>query len=667
MTDKYLLGIPLLEGSLWRSPGLLPMKASHGSAHMSGSKSGQHASSREESGTVHQDVKFFEHGPQGDSINFTTECVQPSQVSPPSPLALDSSRIGTSSTTALSLYQPLEIHDPFGSSSRWSEFGYAGSIVLFMLVMFALLPTITNRRWFFFAKDNVAKARKTEDVQTPNDTSNVQPNWAEMMEFPICWEATLEEIGLAVSARILENSLEQSRALREANEALSEAADAEKMVAQAAETARKDWELKAEKAEKAKEDMAEKVEGFKKRKTEQEAETKKLAKEKYDQEKKIAKIEKEKDEQEEKLKKIRDDKKDREEKMAKIKKEKRDQGEAMDRLQKEHKKELKKMETDNKDLEGKLGQLEKDYEEKLEILENEKKDVEEEAKKIKSVKQTVEGKVKIRDTTIKNLRNTIEGLEGQIASLNAELQQANDAARVQSAELAAAQALLNEGGAENLEDEEIQKEAEKRLHDLIGELIDPLECKAAEKEDLEGAEIQIQGGQEEANGGVQDDVEAGHLGAQGISSASQSNRKKRRGKKRSDKHTRMAENPRNAAPQQRDDGGQRPANEQGAKVEIKPSTSKPAKRVCPYFPLGTCLYGTKCRDAHEMPVNPAEPPVRPKEPPPRVPSPARDQHHPLGPFDPRPERPVCTFFKKGYCKFGAKCRDYHDPSSLRSA
>lgn len=200
MADKHLLGLPLFEGSLWRSPRIPPrfnIKGGHGGEYDSRSNFGRHSSGSDERPVHGEEAAPF--GPSRLKRAFA-ECStlhrKPSHV--PAFLS-DSSPSWASGTTALSLYQPLEVHDPFNTSSPWLEPCYVGTAVLLVLA-FAFLRTITNGHWSPFGKNKASQARKTSNVETlvPDPVAGQQVT--EQMEFPVCWESNLEAVGLAYAA-----------------------------------------------------------------------------------------------------------------------------------------------------------------------------------------------------------------------------------------------------------------------------------------------------------------------------------------------------------------------------------------------------------------------------------------------------------------------------------
>ena len=161
MTDKHLLGLPVLEGSLWHSPRIPPRltsRARRGYEHASPSNFGRHsACSCDDS--VNCSAGQHERG----SGSFVISNAHPSQ----EPIAIPrSSPVLASGTTALSLYQPLEVHDPFPTSSRWLEPGYVMSFVIFVLVL-AFLRIITNCHRKSVGNSQITQARNACDFERP--------------------------------------------------------------------------------------------------------------------------------------------------------------------------------------------------------------------------------------------------------------------------------------------------------------------------------------------------------------------------------------------------------------------------------------------------------------------------------------------------------------------
>ncbi|KAL9136824.1 MAG: hypothetical protein Q9175_001969 [Cornicularia normoerica] len=170
MADKHLLGLPPFEGSLWRSPRIPPrftLKGGHGGEHAPRSKSVHH--SAKASGPVHEEAAPLGPSPvERGFTNFATPCPQPSQA-PPFP---SNSLPMWSGTTALSVYQPLEVHDPFNSPSSWLVPCYVGSAVLLVLIIaLAFLRTATKYRCFPTTTSQATQAGKNIHMETLSPNS----------------------------------------------------------------------------------------------------------------------------------------------------------------------------------------------------------------------------------------------------------------------------------------------------------------------------------------------------------------------------------------------------------------------------------------------------------------------------------------------------------------
>lgn len=116
------------------------------------------------------------------SQNFQHRISHPSQA--PHFLS-DASPVWASGKTALSLYEPLEVHDPFNSSSQWLEPCYVGTAVLLVLAL-AFLRTIISNRGFPLGKNQASQARKTSDIEELVPDSVAGQQLTEIMGFPIC-------------------------------------------------------------------------------------------------------------------------------------------------------------------------------------------------------------------------------------------------------------------------------------------------------------------------------------------------------------------------------------------------------------------------------------------------------------------------------------------------
>ena len=162
-TDKHLLGLPIFKGSLWHSPRIPPrfaIKGRCGGKDASSSHLNEKSTGNGSDGPVPEEVAPFGSSPiERGFAEFTTTSHQPLHPSHPSDDFLSLSASGSS---ALSIYQPLEVHDPFNRSSQWLQPGFVGYAVLLVLVLAFL-------RWFLFGKNEPTQARKTSDIDTSSN------------------------------------------------------------------------------------------------------------------------------------------------------------------------------------------------------------------------------------------------------------------------------------------------------------------------------------------------------------------------------------------------------------------------------------------------------------------------------------------------------------------
>ena len=195
MADKHFLGLPLLEGSVWYSPRIPPrftISSGRGGEHASGSKSGRH---------------FATFGPSPLARNIPGSTI-------PYPRPFHARPQGASTTTALTLHQTLEAHDPFFSSYGWLEHGYIGSAVL-LVVVISFVAMITSSRGYLLCKSKANQASNTSNNKTP---LFAHEQLTEEMESPLCWESILEDILSDHSDETFEDSLDQPSTPIRANE-----------------------------------------------------------------------------------------------------------------------------------------------------------------------------------------------------------------------------------------------------------------------------------------------------------------------------------------------------------------------------------------------------------------------------------------------------------------
>ena len=85
----------------------------------------------------------------------------------------------------MSIYQPLEVHDPFNSSSRWLEPSDVGCVVLLALMITFLGIILTKGRGHPFGKRQLYQ---TNDIETPSPDPLSGQGLTEKLEFPVYWE-----------------------------------------------------------------------------------------------------------------------------------------------------------------------------------------------------------------------------------------------------------------------------------------------------------------------------------------------------------------------------------------------------------------------------------------------------------------------------------------------
>ena len=193
MADKHFLGLPLLEGSVWYSPRIPPrftISSGRGGEHASGSESGRH---------------FATYGSNPLARNIPGSTI---------PWRFHAQPHGASTTTALTLHQTLEAHDPFFPSSGWLEHSYIGSAVL-LVVVISFVAMITSGRGYLLCKSKANQASNTSNNKTP---LFAHEQLTEEMEIPICWESILEDILSDHSDETFEDSLDQPSTPISANE-----------------------------------------------------------------------------------------------------------------------------------------------------------------------------------------------------------------------------------------------------------------------------------------------------------------------------------------------------------------------------------------------------------------------------------------------------------------
>ncbi len=456
-------------------------------------------------------------------------------------------------------------------------------------------------------------------------------------------------------------------------------------------------EEKMEKMEKGKIDQEEKIEKIEKEKNDQKEKIEKIKKEKIDQEEKIEKTKKEKDDQEEEMKKMEKETSDQQEKMEKMEKGKKNQLEKMEKMEKEKKRRLEKMEKmekDRKDQQKKIEEMETEkieQEERLEKIKRAKKKVEEKGdtevakarkaseEEVKRAKSDFNAALAIKDNIISEQATRIAGLEGRITTLGDEVDERESAVRTE----------LDSEKLARLDAQQKAKEADGRVEVLKGELAYVLEQKdvlAASLIDVKKPQAHVQNeGDEELDHGDLKDADNAPLGIQ--RGRLQYNRNKLRSNKRVDGSIYTSKHPQSTPSQQQEalNGQQHPEaqldtvpeglcqvpmpapiQQANNEHEAQFLDSRPARRICPYFQEGFCKFGAKCFNAHDLSSSSENPSKPTEEPllhsPTSAPVSQPEDQDQSQPSNRKPVKPVCSFFKRGNCRFGAKCHDSHDLS-----
>ena len=208
MMDKHLLGLPVFGGSFWHSsriPPRITLKDRHCGEHSSHSDGSRGSGAG--GGQGHEEAAAFNSSPlvHASEDVTTPKNAQPSQASS---FVAESLPVQACGTTALSLNQPLEVHDPFSSSSPWLEPGCVASAVLLVLVI-AFMGLIVKKARSPLGKRQVSEARKTSDVETQSKCPPARPNFTGNVKFWMCCESTFEEVGLRYPGKTLEDSIEE--------------------------------------------------------------------------------------------------------------------------------------------------------------------------------------------------------------------------------------------------------------------------------------------------------------------------------------------------------------------------------------------------------------------------------------------------------------------------
>ena len=583
----------------------------------------------------------------------------------------------------MALYQPLEVHDPFNSESQRLLLGCAGSAVLLVLV-FVSLHKITLSCRYPFGRSPNTHPRKNSDVETqPSHHHHTQQQKIETTTFPICWESTLEQIGIDYTGKVLEDTFEQSRILKNANNSLRDDVAHQTMVAESAEKARKELEVEVEVADKARKDADDK--------TKKEADKAKQASAKSNsalatkdniinkQKSQIADLEGRNTDLSQQIDERKDSAVTYRETIADQEGQISTQATQITQLTNEAGKKTAVIKakvsansallTENTTLRGSLN--------RAHIGTNE---LEGQIKRQKS--NAEEARSKTKKASDEELRRQLEEQKKKSA----------DQLHAKASELAAVQAQLDTEKAASADAQRMHGEAEKRVEDFIGQVADLLTQNNDLRAQLDNQEKQETSGKEEENKEVEhsdpEEVDNPTVG----SSCLKYNRKKIRCNKRPDGSIYTSKHPRSTPPrlqkvaEKGQAGVQRPGplhewqDEQSKRVgeDVKPAeteqadtqkddqSSKQVRRLCTFYQEGHCKFGAKCFNIHEAPAGQESPSKASEEPIPQVSTPAsvqqaderRDDRIPI----PELVKPVCQFFIRGKCRFGANCLESHDLS-----
>ena len=197
MTDKYLLGIPLLEGSIWRSPRIPPrisMGKKHGDVKSSPFKTDRDsATDSPNSSRGGEDGHFFEavrpSTPSSSGLfepDFSDTTTQIRRLNQGSPFISNSLSLRASSTTALSVYTPLEMHDPLFAWTPWYESDYYCAVIMLLAAMLFLgIINIGRSLWTSQGTEESTK-RNTKDVGMQFRDTLAQQHLT--LEIPAYWE-----------------------------------------------------------------------------------------------------------------------------------------------------------------------------------------------------------------------------------------------------------------------------------------------------------------------------------------------------------------------------------------------------------------------------------------------------------------------------------------------
>ena len=197
MADKHFLGIPLLEGSMWRSPRIPPnltIMPNRGEAKSSRSKSDRHSapaspnSSRgDEEAFLFKPVRPL-NPPSSSPLQsgFSDITTQLRQLNQGSHFISNSPSLCASTTTALSIHTPLETHDPLFDWIPCHESDHFCAVIILVVAMLILVMISICRSLWASQASQASSHRNTKDVGT--QFPDLPPQQHLNLEIPMYWE-----------------------------------------------------------------------------------------------------------------------------------------------------------------------------------------------------------------------------------------------------------------------------------------------------------------------------------------------------------------------------------------------------------------------------------------------------------------------------------------------